>query len=60
MQGRVLAVVIAVVLKAISPILRKSLDDMVNNLYAKSKETDVEFDDVLVETLAEILDVELK
>lgn len=60
MQGRVLAVVVSVVLKAISPLLRKSLDDMVNNLYQKALETDVEFDDVLVETLAEMLDVDLK
>jgi len=59
MKGRVLAVIIAAVLKSISPLLRKSLDDIVNNLYQRAKETDVEFDDVLVETLAELLDVEL-
>ncbi len=59
MKGRVIAVIIAVVLKAISPVIRKSLDDMVNNLYQRALETDVEFDDVLVETLAELLDVEL-
>ena len=60
MKGRVIAVIIATVLKAISPLIRKSLDDMVNNLYQRALETDVEFDDVLVETLAELLDVDLK
>ena len=59
MKGRVLAVIIAAVLKAISPLLRKTLDDVINNLYVKAKETDVEFDDVLVESLAELLDVDL-
>ncbi len=60
MKGRVLAVVIASVLKAISPLLRKTLDDMINNLYQRALETDVDFDDALVESLAELLDVELK
>ncbi len=59
MKGRVIAVIITVVLKAISPVIRKSLDDMINNLYQKALETDVEFDDVLVETLADLLKVEL-
>lgn len=60
MKNRVLVVIIAVVLKAISPVLRKSLDSMVRALYGKALETDVEYDDVLVESLAELLGVDLK
>ncbi len=60
MKGRVLAAVIAVILKAISPLLRRTLDELINNLYQTALTTDTDFDDALVESLAELLGVELK
>ncbi len=59
MKGRVLAMVIAAVLKAISPLLRRTLDELINNMYRTALSTDVDFDDALVESLAELLKVEL-
>ena len=60
MKGRVLVAVIAVILKAVSPLLRRTLDELINNLYQTALSTDVDYDDALVESLAELLDVELR
>jgi len=59
MKAGLIIVVLSVVLKAISPVLRSSLEAGVKALYAKAKTTDVEFDDALIELLAELLDIDL-
>ena len=59
MKQRLIIIVIATVLKAISPLLRQGLDTLIKSLYAKALETDTDADDVLVEALADLLDVDL-
>ncbi len=59
MRKRLIIIVIGTVLKAISPLLRTSLDSMIKSLYAKALETDTEADDLLVEALADMLEVDL-
>lgn len=60
MKKRFILIVIAMAIKACSPLMRAAIKKGVNTLYLKAKETDVEYDDMLVEALAELLDVELE
>jgi len=59
MKAGLIIVVLGVILRAISPVLRTSLEAGVKALYAKAKKTDVEFDDALIGLLAELLYIDL-
>jgi len=59
MKKRFIIILLAMCLKQISSVLRLELDKLIKQLYEKAKSTDVEFDDVLVEGLAELLDIDL-
>ena len=60
MKQRLIILIIGSFLKAISPLLRTSLDTMIKQLYLKALTTDVEIDDLLVEGLADLLEVDLE
>lgn len=60
MKAGLIIVVLGIILKAISPVLRTSLEAGIKALYEKAKTTDVEFDDALIELLADLLDVDLE
>lgn len=60
MRTRFIVVVIGTFLKAISPLLRTGIDTLIKQLYEKAKTTDVEIDDILVEALADMLEVDLE
>jgi len=59
MKQRLIILIIGSFLKAISPLLRTSLDTLIKQLYLKALTTDVEIDDLLVEGLADLLEVDL-
>jgi len=60
MKTRLLILIIGTFLKAISPILRNTLDTAIKQLYQKALSTDVEVDDIFVEALADFLDIDLE
>lgn len=60
MKSRLVILIIATILKKVSPLLRTALDNGIRQLYAKALETDIEEDDLLVEALADLLSVDLE
>ena len=59
MKKKLLLRVLGMALKALSPLMRRSLENQVNKLYETAKSTAEEHDDLMVEALAELLDIDL-
>jgi len=59
MKTRLIILILGTMLKALSPILRRTLDDIIRNLYVRAQTTETEVDDIFVTALAEFLDVDL-
>jgi len=57
--GTLIAPVLRIVIRALSPIIKKGLEDSIRNLYNRALETENEIDDIFVELLADLLDIEL-
>jgi len=59
MKQRLIILVIGAFLKAISPLLRTTLDTLIKQAYLKALTTDVEIDDLFIEALADLLNIDL-
>ena len=59
MKKGLIILIVGVLLKAISPVLRQALQRAINDLNTKVKETENPYDDLLIELLADMLQIEL-
>jgi len=59
MKKGLIVLIATVLLKAISPVLRIALVKGINDINSKAKETDNPYDDLLMELVADMLQIEL-